>query len=158
MMQMRSERTVRTSPAVFLSFALILAAGCYSNMYDESSIDKEATAVLRGPIGPGFPMKLTIGEQEKPRKTVRIPAGDHTFDVQWIGETDAPPDFAEGHLLRVPLRCSLTYNIKAGRKYDVTVVGGRVSLYEYEATKLTGARYNGSLVESCEGSYVGCCP
>jgi hypothetical protein len=158
MMQMRSKRGVRTSPAVFLSFVLILAAGCYGNMYDESSIDKEATAVLRGPIGPGFPMKLTIGEQEKPKKTVRIPAGNHTFDVQWIGETDAPPDFAEGYLVRVPLRCSLTYDIKAGRKYDVTVVGGRVSLYEYEATKLTGARHNGSIVESCEGSYVGCCP
>jgi len=157
-MQTRSDRAVGTSPAVILSLALILAAGCYANMYDESSIDKEATAILRGPIGPGFPMKLTIGDQEKPRKSVRIPAGDHTFDVQWIGETDAPPDFAEGHLLRVPLRCSLTYDIKAGRKYDVTVVDGRVSLYEYEATKLTGARYNGSIVESCEGSYVGCCP
>ena len=157
-MQMRLERSVRTSPAIFLSFALILTAGCYAKMYDESSIDKEATAVLRGPIGPGFPMKLTIGDTAKPKKTARIPAGTHTFDVQWIGETDAPPDFAEGYLLRVPLRCSLTYDIKAGKKYDVTVVGGRVSLYEYEATKLTGARHDGSIVESCEGSYVGCCP
>jgi|GEM_PF-3428225 len=157
-MQTRSERAVRTSPAVLLSFALILAAGCYANMYDESSIDKEATAVLRGPMGPGFPMKLTIGDQEKPKKTVRIPAGINTFDVQWIGETEAPPDFAEGHLLRVPLRCSLTYYIKAGKKYDVTVVDGRVSLYEYETAPLTGARHNGSIVDSCEGSYVGCCP
>ena len=157
-MQMRSERSVRRSPAIFLSFALILTAGCYANMYDESSIDKEATAILRGPVGPGFPMKLTIGDTAKPKKTARIPAGTHTFDVQWIGETDAPPDFADGYLLRVPLRCSLTYDIKAGKKYDVTVVAGRVSLYEYEATKLTGARHDGSIVESCEGSYVGCCP
>jgi hypothetical protein len=157
-MRTRSDRAVGTSPAVILSLALVLAAGCYANMYDESSIDKEATAILRGPIGPGFPMKLTIGDQEKPRKSVRIPAGEHTFDVQWIGETDAPPDFAQGYLLRVPLRCSLTYDIKAGRKYDVTVVDGRVSLYEYDVTRLTGARHNGSVVESCEGSYVGCCP
>ena len=95
-------------------------------------------------------MKLTIGDTAKPKKTVRIPPGTHTFDVQWIGETDAPPDFAEGYLLRVPLRCSLTYDIKAGKKYDVTVVAGRVSLYEYEATKLTGARHHGSIVESCQ--------
>jgi hypothetical protein len=127
-------------------------------MYDDSSIDKEATAILRGPIGPGFPMKLTIGDKEKPKKSVRIPAGNHTFDVQWIGETDAPPEFAEGYLLRVPLRCSLTYDIKAGKKYDVTVIGERVSLYEFETTRITGARHGGSIVESCKGSYVGCCP
>ena len=157
-MQTRSERVVIKSRAVILCLAFVLAAGCYTNMYDESSVDKEATAVLRGPIGPGFPMKLTIGPEAKPKKSVRIPAGKHTFDVQWIGETAAPPDFAEGHLLRVPFRCSMTYDIKAGKKYDVTVVGQRVSLYEYDTTKLTGARQNGSVVESCEGSYAGCCP
>jgi hypothetical protein len=103
-------------------------------------------------------MKLTLGGGQEVKKKARIPPGDHTLDVQWIGETDPPPDFAEGHLLRVPLRCSITYDIKAGKKYDVTVVGGRVSLYEYEVTKLTGARRGGSVVESCEGVYVGCCP
>ena len=157
-MQTRSERVVTKSQAVILCLACVLAAGCYTNMYDESSVDKEDTAVLRGPIGPGFPMKLTIGPEPKPKKSVRIPAGKHTFDVQWIGETAAPLDFAEGHLLRVPFRCSMTYDIKAGKKYDVTVVGQRVSLYEYDTTKLTGARQNGSVVESCEGSYAGCCP
>lgn len=157
-MQTRSKRTYRAGPAVFLCFALVLTAGCYAKMYDDPSIDKQQTALIRGPIGPGFPMKLIIEGKEKPNRTTRIPAGNYTLDVKWIGEADAPSDFAEGHLLRVPLRCSITYDIKAGKQYDVTVIGERVSLYEYNVSKLTGARRDGSIVESCEGAYVGCCP
>jgi hypothetical protein len=156
-MRVRLRRTDRRAP-VFLCVASILFAGCYAKMYDDPSTDTKETALLRGPIGPGFPMKLTIEGKEKPDRTARIAAGHYTLDVQWIGETDAPPDFAKGHLLRVPLRCSMTCDLKAGKKYDVTVKEGQVSLYEYDVSKWTGARRNGTVVESCEGFYVGCCP
>jgi hypothetical protein len=158
MMLTISERAFRIGRTAFLCIALVFVAGCYAKMYDDPSIDKQATALIRGPIGPGFPMQLTIKGTEKPNRTTRIPAGNYTFDVKWIGETDAPPDFAQGHLLRVPFQCSMTYDIKAGKKYDVAVVGGRASLYEYNVSKLTGARRDGAVVESCEGAYVGCCP
>ena len=72
MMETRSGRTHRRSPTFFLCFALILCVGCYANMYDDSTIDEEETAIIRGPVGPGFPMQLTIGDQEKPRKTARM--------------------------------------------------------------------------------------
>ena len=158
MMETRSGRTHRRSPTFFLCFALILCVGCYANMYDDSTIDEEETAIIRGPVGPGFPMQLTIGDQEKPKKTARIAAGTYTLDVKWIGEKNAPPDFMKGHLLRVPYQCSITYDIKAGKKYDVTVIKEKVSLYEYDTTKVTGTRRDGRIVASCEGFYVGCCP
>lgn len=157
-MQTRSQRAFRAGPIVCLFLGLIFTMGCYAKMYDDPAIDKQETALIRGPIGPGFPMKLTIEGKEKPNRTTRIPAGSYTLDVKWIGETAAVPDFAEGHLLRVPFRCSMTYDIKAGKKYDVTVVGGRASLYEYNVSKWTGARRDGTVVESCEGAYLGCCP
>ena len=103
-------------------------------------------------------MKLTIGDQEKPKKTARILPGQYTLDVKWIGETAAPPEFMKGHLLRVPYQCSMTYEIKAGKKYDVTVAKEKVSLYEYDVSKATRSRRDGRVVASCEGSYVGCCP
>jgi len=157
-METKPGRTLRRSPVAVLCFALILSAGCYAKMYDASSIDEEETAIIRGPVGPGFPMKLTIGDQEKPKKTARIRAGHYTLDVKWIGEKNAPPDFMKGHLLRIPYECSMTYDIKAGKKYDVTVIKEKVSLYEYDTSKITGARRDGRIVASCEGVYVGCCP
>jgi hypothetical protein len=157
-METRSRRTGRAVSALFLGAVLLLTAGCYAKMYDDKTIDKEQTAVMRGPVGPGFPMQLTVGDQVKPRKTARIPAGSYTLNIQWIGETKAPPDFMQGHLLRVPYQCSLTYELKAGKKYDVTVIKKKVSLYEYDVTKLTGTRRDGRIVASFEGFYLGCCP
>ena len=52
----------------------------------------------------------------------------------------------------------MAYDLKPGKKYDVTVIKQRVSLYEYDVTRLTGARKDGRVVASCEGFYVGCCP
>ena len=157
-METRLRQTGRSISALFLCAVFLLTAGCYAKMYDDKTIDKEQTAVIRGPVGPGFPMELTVEDQVKPRKTARIPAGSYTLNVQWIGETNAPPDFMNGYLLRVPYQCSLTYELKAGKKYDVTVIKKKVSLYEYDVTKWTGARKDGRVVASCEGFYVGCCP
>ena len=157
-MQTSAEGRHRTSPTLLLCIPLILIAGCYTKMYDEPPVDKAQTALLRGPIGPGFPMQLTIGDREKPKGTTRIPAGRYTLGVKWIGEMKAPPDFMKGQLLRVPYQCSMSCDLKAGKKYDVTVVDQKVSLYEYDVTRLTGTRKDGRVVESCEGAYVGCCP
>lgn len=157
-MQRTTKGRHRMGSTVFLCIPLILIAACYTKMYDDPSVDKQQTALLRGPIGPGFPMQLTVGGREKPKRTARIPAGRYTLEVKWIGETKAPPEFMKGHLLRVPYQCSMTCDIKAGKKYDVTVIQQKVSLYEYDVTPLTGARRDGRVVESCEGSYVGCCP
>ena len=157
-MQTSAERRHRLSPTLVLCIPLILIAGCYAKMYDEPCVDKAQTALIRGPVGPGFPLQLTIGGREKPKGTTRIPAGRYTLDVKWIGETKAPPAFMKGQLLRVPYQCSITCNIKAGKNYDVTVVNQKVSLYEYDVARWTGARKDGRVVESCEGAYVGCCP
>ena len=95
-MKTKSRRTYRGSPILFLCVVSVLAAGCYAKMYDDPAILEENTAIIRGPVGPGFPMQLIIGDQEKPKKTARVPAGHYDLLVKWIGETSAPPDFMKG--------------------------------------------------------------
>ena len=140
--------------SLLLLAAVLAVGGCYAKTYEDPGIDVAETALIRGPLGTGYAMHMTIDGADKPERTARVPAGTRELGVQWIGKVRAPKSFPAGSIVHVPFACSVTHDVQAGKKYDLSVRGDEVSLYEYDTTRWTGRRRDGKVVATCRGEYV----